>query len=65
VHCPNYHTEREKLKELNTDFLVVPRRRETYLRTNNYAKFSQSETNEIYQPRLPHSKINKKDLAIS
>jgi len=53
------------LKELNTDFLIVPRRRETYVRTNNFTKISESETDELSQPRLPHTKINKRDLATS
>jgi hypothetical protein len=53
------------LKTLGSDFLVVPKFRKAYFKTNHYAKISGSESEEIWQNRLPHTKINKKDLASS
>jgi hypothetical protein len=64
-HCSNFHDEKERQKDLSSDFLIVPKCRQVHYKTNNYAKFAKSDTDEIWQNRLPHTKINKKDLATS
>jgi hypothetical protein len=53
----------EKLCAPSSEFIVVPRSRQAFVRTNNYFTLNQEDNDSKWQPRLPHAKVNKKDLS--